>query len=134
MIASSPTDLQPVLDTIAESAALLCEADDAVIRRLDGNVLRLVAHYGSIPPGGGEEPTVSRADPPGRAIIDRQAIHVHDLAAESENEFPESKSHQKISGSRTFLSTPMVLTRLICRSLNGLTYSMHKRSLVTIPA
>ncbi len=53
VIASSPADLKPVLDSIAESAARLCEADDASVRRLDGNVLRLVAHYGSIPSGGG---------------------------------------------------------------------------------
>src|SRR5262249_8365058 len=52
VIASSPTDLQPMLDAIAESAARLCEANDAIIRRLDGNVIRLVAHYGPIPPGG----------------------------------------------------------------------------------
>src|SRR5206468_4781821 len=52
VIASSPTDIQPVLDVVAESAARLCEADDAIIRRLDGNVIRLVAHYGQIPPGG----------------------------------------------------------------------------------
>ena len=46
VIASSPTDVQPVLDVVAESAARLCEADDAVICRLDGNVIPLVAHYG----------------------------------------------------------------------------------------
>ena len=108
VIASSPTDIQPVLDVVAERAARLCEADDAVIRRLDGNVIRLVAHYGRIPPGGGPDPLVgSRGDVPGRAIIDRQAIHVHDLAAEV-NEFPESKFNQERSGARTFLSMPML--------------------------
>src|ERR1041384_1765748 len=37
VIASSPTDLQPVLDTIAENAARVCGASDAIIRRLDGD-------------------------------------------------------------------------------------------------
>src|SRR5262249_57979837 len=48
VIASSPTDVQPVLDAVAESAARLCESDDAVIRRLDGDTLRRVAHFGSL--------------------------------------------------------------------------------------
>src|SRR5262245_15312449 len=109
VIASSPTHLQPVLDAVAESAARLCESDDAVIRRLDGNLIRLVAHYGQIPPGGMDTPTVSnRGDIVSRAIIERQAIHVHDLAAEVENEFPDSKLIQKRSGARTFLSMPML--------------------------
>jgi GAF domain-containing protein len=108
VIASSPTDLQPVLDAVAENAARLCEADDAVVRRLDDNVVRLVAHYGSIPRGRIEEEGYNRATPTGRAIIDKQTIHVHDLAAELENEFPESKIHQERSGVRTFLCTPLL--------------------------
>ena len=40
VIASSPTDIQPVLDVVAENAARLCEANDAVIHRLYDNVLR----------------------------------------------------------------------------------------------
>ena len=39
VIASSPTDIQPVLDTVAENAARLCDANDASIVRVDGNVL-----------------------------------------------------------------------------------------------
>ena len=50
VIASSPTDVQPVLDTIAQSAARVCGSDDATIRLLDGDETFLAAHFGSIPP------------------------------------------------------------------------------------
>src|SRR5262249_865171 len=37
VIASSPTDIQPVLDAVAKNAARLCEATDAQIRLVEGN-------------------------------------------------------------------------------------------------
>ena len=49
VIANSPTDIQPVLDVVAENAARLCDATDAVIRRIDGDKLRSVANYGPLP-------------------------------------------------------------------------------------
>ena len=49
VIASSPTDIQPVLDVVAENAARLCDATDAVIHRIDSDKLRSVANYGSLP-------------------------------------------------------------------------------------
>ena len=52
---------------------------------------------------------LNRKTPIGRAIIDRQAIHVHDLLAEVDTEFPDSKAIQKITGTRTSLSTPLLL-------------------------
>src|SRR5215468_7690977 len=83
MIARSPTDLQSVLDGIAERAARLCDAEDAAIFRLDGNFLRLVAHFGPIPMAGtvGVRRVLDRGTPAGRAIIDRRTIHIHDLRA-----------------------------------------------------
>ena len=45
VIASSPTDIQPVLDVVAENAARLCEATDAQIRLVEGDGHRLVASF-----------------------------------------------------------------------------------------
>jgi GAF domain-containing protein len=111
VIASSPTDIQPVLDVVAENAARLCEANDAQIYRLDGDVLRRVAVYGEIPTGQiGEVRAVDRGWLGGRAVVDRQATHVHDLQAESEAEFPVAKAYQKRFGTRTrtVLSMPLL--------------------------
>jgi hypothetical protein len=71
MIANSPTDLQPVLDAIAERAARLCNAADAVVWRVDGEVRRHVAHFGLIPTASalGEGRVSDRGTPVGRAII-----------------------------------------------------------------
>ena len=48
VIASSPTDIQPVLDVVAENAARLCEATDAQIRLVEGDGTRLVASFGTL--------------------------------------------------------------------------------------
>ena len=108
VIASSPTDVQPVLDTVAATAARLCEAEDAVIFRLNGEVLERVAQLGEIPSSTTVTPIISRGFPMGRAVIDRQTIHVHDLAAELETEFPESKMAEQFSRARTVLATPLL--------------------------
>ena len=110
VIASSPTDIQPVLDAVAENAARLCEANDAVIFRCEGNTLQRVAIYGSLPqaPIGEEERPLNRASVAGRAVVDRQTIHIHDMAAESETEFSEGLVLQKRFGHRTIVATPML--------------------------
>jgi hypothetical protein len=48
VISSSPADIQQVFDTIARSAAQVCEAIDVMVLRVDGDVLRLVAHHGRL--------------------------------------------------------------------------------------
>jgi hypothetical protein len=48
VIASSPTDVQPVLDVVAESAARLCDSQDAQIFRVEGDILRKVASHGTV--------------------------------------------------------------------------------------
>ena len=49
VISSSPTDVQPVFDAIAESAARLCDADDVIIRRVDGDALEPLPTSGPSP-------------------------------------------------------------------------------------
>ena len=44
----------------------------------------------------------------GRAILDAQTIHVHDVLAEIENEFPEAKALQRRTGTRTVLAMPLI--------------------------
>ncbi|MEO5588755.1 MAG: GAF domain-containing protein, partial [Gemmatimonadaceae bacterium] len=108
VIASSPTDIQPVLDAVAENAARLCEATDALIHRIDGDIVERVAVYGLMPVSEMRRRPLTRGSPAGRAIVDRQTIHVHDTELEIETEFPESKSRQAVSGVRTILVTPLL--------------------------
>ena len=109
MIASSPMDLQSVLDGIAERAAKLCEAEDAAVFRVDGNSYRRAAHFGPVPiaRGLGEGRVIARDTPPGRAIADRETIHVHDLQAAGA-EFPGAKTRGIAMGLRTVLSAPLL--------------------------
>src|SRR5262245_41900288 len=48
VISNSPTDIQPVLDAVGENAARLCDANNAVIFRLEGDLLRQVASFGGL--------------------------------------------------------------------------------------
>jgi signal transduction histidine kinase len=109
IISQSPTDLGPVLQALGERAADLCEATDALIYRLEGDALRLVAAHGtmaSLPLG--ETVPLTRGYPTGRAVLDRRTIRIVDLGAEVDTEFPESRSTQARSGTRSALATPLL--------------------------
>jgi signal transduction histidine kinase len=109
VIASSPTDIQPVLKVVAERAAHLCDATDVQILRVEGDFVRRVASFGSQPgPTRDEKIPISRGIVTTRAICDRQTVHIHDLAAAVDTEFPESKHFQDRFGTRTLLSTPLL--------------------------
>jgi two-component system NtrC family sensor kinase len=109
VMTQSQPDLQSVLNAVAARAARLCDSIDAQIFRIDGTVLRLAASYGSVPKTTSEEPRpISRGSVNGRAVVDRRTIHLHDLAAESDLEFPEGKSFQRRFGHRTIVATPLL--------------------------
>jgi transcriptional regulator with GAF, ATPase, and Fis domain len=105
VIASSLTDLQPVLDSIAQSAARVCGSDDATIRLIEDDTLSLVAHYGTIRTGPARIPMASRT--PGReALLGRTTVHIPDMKAEPER-FQDSRAVVS-QGVRTFLVTPLL--------------------------
>ena len=109
VIASSPTDIQPTLDVIAENAARVCGADNAHIYRIDGEVYRTGADYGPLPKLARDEAVpVNRESVTGRAIVDQCTVHVHDIESESDAECPVAKTYQQRFGDRTRLATPLV--------------------------
>src|SRR5262249_6068881 len=110
VIASSPTDVQPVLDVVAENAARLCDALDAQIWRVEGDRLRFAAQYGSIPTFTIEEGRpIVRGLAGGKAILDRETVHIQDAFAPSvETEFPGTWSLAHEVGVKTLLATPLL--------------------------
>jgi two-component system, NtrC family, sensor kinase len=107
VIASSPTDVGPVLKAIVESACDLCGAYDAVVRLNEGDNLCLRAHQGPIPVDRIKWP-INRNWTAGRSFIDRQPVHVHDMLSSEGNEFPEAQERARDQGHRTILSVPLL--------------------------
>jgi len=111
IISTSPTKLQRVLEVIVKSAARFCGADDVTIFELDGQDVRAVAHWGTIPQEIGVLFPCSRGSVAGRTILDRKPVHVIDLQAEAD-EFPEGSAFAKRLGHRTTLGAPLLRERV----------------------
>jgi signal transduction histidine kinase len=107
VIASSPTDVGPVLKAIVESACELCDAVDAIVLLNDGDSLRTSAHYGPIPLDMERWP-ISQKWVAGRAFLDRKPVHVHDLLSAEGDEFPETQQRTARTGTRSILSVPLL--------------------------
>jgi two-component system, NtrC family, sensor kinase len=107
VIASSPTDVGPVLQAIVESARELCEAYDAVVLMKDGDDLRFCAHQGPIAVRL-DKFRIGRSSVTGRSVIDRTPVHIHDVLSDEGAEFPEGQEHSRRDGFRSILSVPML--------------------------
>src|SRR5262245_18606428 len=108
VISSSPTDIKPVLDAVARNAMRLCESYDAVIVLREGEELHFPVHHGPIRgPVQLTRRAISRGWVAGRAVLDRQPVHVHDLATAGA-EFPVGQADAVRAGYRTTLSVPLL--------------------------
>src|SRR5262249_50582219 len=108
VISSSPTDIQPVFDSIAQSAARLGEALDVSIFQVDGDRLAFVAHHGPIAQRHGEFwlPLV-RGTVGGRSVLESRTIQVADLQND-DGQFPDAVENAQRFGFHTILSVPLL--------------------------
>jgi len=109
-ISSSVTDANQVFAKIAASAARLCDANDATIFQVDGDLLRRVANNASIPQyetRGDDTMPLTREVVGGRAVLDGKTIQVADVQAEM-GEYPEGSHRARRVGHRTILAVPLM--------------------------
>ncbi|MFN8634130.1 MAG: GAF domain-containing protein [Chloroflexota bacterium] len=122
VIATSPTDPKAVLQVVLDTAARLCDAAGGTIlqvRPTDGGLAPRVAYgaqgdtyqaryLGGDPFVGAPGIPPTRANIGGRAFLDRQTIHVHDMAQAVLTEYPASRDSQARDGWRTMACVPLL--------------------------
>jgi GAF domain-containing protein len=110
VISSSPTDVRPVMEAVVESAARLCEAQNAQIFQIEGETMRLVSRHGPVRSSleAGEARAITRGSVSGRTILDRQVLHIPDLLAEVTAEYPDIAPAIRREGIRTTVGVPLL--------------------------
>ena len=113
VISSSPTDVQPVFETIVGSAARLCDAEFSAVARFDDGQLHLLALNNVSP----EESaawhqlfprSAQRGFVMGRSFLEGRAIHVADVLADPDYDVRTQQSILRLTGYRTYLGIPIV--------------------------
>jgi len=105
VISSSPTDIQPVLEAIASSAARFTGAEDASVLLVRGDVAQAMAHFGPISLPGSVP--VDRSSVSGTAIVEARVVHVEDVTADETYPVSRRLSIEK-DGQRTVLAAPLI--------------------------
>ncbi len=117
VISSSPTDVAPVLEAVAERAAHLCDAPFAFVVLMEGGQLHPAAVYASDPEPGSpyDHPrelkgpfALKRTFVIGRAAVDRQTVHVPDILPLLDAEYPDVGPVQQRFGFRALLAVPLM--------------------------
>jgi GAF domain-containing protein len=109
VISSSPSDVMPVFQSVAEHAARICEAQFVDIVIVEDGMMRIGAAIGEI---GGllrsrEAVTLDRTTVMGRSICDKEPVHVTDLQ-NAGAEFPLGRELALKWGHRTILGVPLI--------------------------
>jgi signal transduction histidine kinase len=107
VISNSPSDVKPVLASVAEHAARICEAQYADIFIVEGDVLRVVSGFGEIGRPVNEPFPLDRSTIAGRTVVDMQPVHVEDVQ-QAGNEFVLGQAYAQKFGHRTILGVPLI--------------------------
>jgi GAF domain-containing protein len=106
VMSTSPTQLQPVLDAIAESALTFCGAEDIVIRLIDGPDLIRVAHAGPVDVRAGDlRMPLTASTLAARAVAEGREVVVDDM--QTSDEFPLGREIAIATGFHTGLAVPL---------------------------
>jgi signal transduction histidine kinase len=108
VISNSPDDVQPVLNSVAEHAARICEAQDVDIIVVENDKMRIGGSCGELGrPTDGTQIPLERSTIMGRCIIEMEPIQIADLQ-NAGSEFPLGQKLATTYGHRTVLGVPLV--------------------------